>query len=167
MAKGDDIEERLIGYAVRIVNVCSNLPKNQVGRHLADQLLRSGTAPAALYAEARTAESQKDFIHKLRIALKEANESRVWLIIVMKCDLIPASRLNEPFGRMQRHLPHPELKHTHSPIQRPSESLITAHQPSTINHQPQPSTINHQPSTINHQPSTIPLRDPPIQDNPS
>lgn len=68
MAKGDDIEERLIDFAVRVVNVSANMPGTQAGNHIAGQLLRSGTAPAAHYAEARGAESTIDFIHKLRIA---------------------------------------------------------------------------------------------------
>ncbi|MBS1250128.1 MAG: hypothetical protein MAG431_01718 [Chloroflexi bacterium] len=63
MAKGDDIEERLISFAVRTIKLCGHLPKSQAGGHLADQLLRSGTAPAAHYAEARGAESKKDFVH--------------------------------------------------------------------------------------------------------
>jgi four helix bundle protein len=95
LAKGDDIEERLIDFAVRIINLCSNLPKTQAGKHLAGQLLRSGTAPAAHYAEARSAESSKDFIHKLKICLKELNESRVWLKIIAKSKLLPATRLQD------------------------------------------------------------------------
>src|SRR5262245_19870254 len=88
MAKGDDIEERLIGFAVRVIKLCAHLPQTQVGCHVADQLLRSGTAPAAHYAEARGAESNRDFTHKLKICLKELNESRVWLKIVIKSELL-------------------------------------------------------------------------------
>jgi len=77
MAKGDDIEERLIAFAVRMVKLCDYLPKTQAGGHIAGQLLRSGTAPAAHYAEARGAESTNDFVHKLKLCLKELNESRV------------------------------------------------------------------------------------------
>jgi len=53
MAKGDDIEERLIDFAVRIINLCPHLPKTSAGRHVAGQLIRSGKAPAPNYAEAR------------------------------------------------------------------------------------------------------------------
>ena len=95
MARGDDIEERLVDYAVRVVRVCTRLPKGAIGGHFADQLLRSGTAPAAHYAEGRTAESRKDFIHKLRLALKEANESRIWLRIIVKSDLIKGELLED------------------------------------------------------------------------
>jgi four helix bundle protein len=58
VAKGDDLEERLIRFAVRILKVCDTLPKTAAGKHLADQLLRSGTAPAPHYAEGRNAESK-------------------------------------------------------------------------------------------------------------
>ena len=95
MAKGEDIERRLIAYAVRVVHVCGALPRSPVSRHLIDQLVRSGTAPAALYAEARTAESRRDFIHKMRIALKEMNESRIWLTIIVQSELLAESRLTD------------------------------------------------------------------------
>ena len=71
MAKGDDIQERLINLAVIIMRICDQLPDTSAGRHIANQLLRSGTAPAAHYAEARGAESTRDFIHKLKICSKE------------------------------------------------------------------------------------------------
>ncbi len=93
MAKGDDIEERLIDFAVRIIKLCDNLPKTRAGNHTAGQLLRSGTAPAALYAEARGGESTKDFIHKLKLCLKELNESRVWLKIITKSEILPQAKL--------------------------------------------------------------------------
>lgn len=88
LVKGDDIEERLITFAVEIVQLSRALPKDSAGKHMAKQVLRSGTAPAAHYAEARGAESTRDFIHKLRIALKELNESRVWLKIIVRSNLL-------------------------------------------------------------------------------
>ena len=93
MARGDDIEERLIDFAVRIIKVCNELPKTVAGKHVAGQLLRSGTSPAAHYAEARGAESTNDFIHKLKLCLKELNESRVWLIMIVRSEMLPAPRL--------------------------------------------------------------------------
>ena len=93
MAKGDDIEERLIKFAVRIVKLCDQLPRTQAGRHVAGQLLRSGTAPAAHYAEARGAESTNDFVHKLKICLKELNEARTWLKITAGSEMLPESKL--------------------------------------------------------------------------
>jgi four helix bundle protein len=88
MAKGDDIQERLIDFAVDIIEITSKLPKTAAGRHVAGQLLRSGTSPAPNYAEARGAESTKDFVHKLKIALKELNESNVWLEISKRSKML-------------------------------------------------------------------------------
>ena len=67
--------------------------KTPTGRHLSGQLVQSGTAPAAHYAEARGAESTRDFIHKLRICLKELNESRVWFKIIIRSDMQPEARM--------------------------------------------------------------------------
>lgn len=94
MAKGDDIETRLIDFAVRIIKLGNSLPKSRAGNHISGQILRSGTAPAALYAEARGAESTKDFVHKLKLGLKELNESRVWLKIINQSDLLPEAKLH-------------------------------------------------------------------------
>jgi four helix bundle protein len=99
MIKGDDIQERLIQFAARIIKLGDALPRTRAGRHIAGQLLRSGTAAAAHHTEARSAESQNDFIHKLKIAIKELNETEVWLRIVvaaeMKTDILIASLLDE------------------------------------------------------------------------
>ncbi len=88
MAKGDDIQERLIDFAVKIIQLIAKLPKSSAGKHIAGQILRSGTSPAPNYAEARSAESPKDFIHKLKIALKELNETTVWLQILTRSQML-------------------------------------------------------------------------------
>ena len=93
MAKGDDIQERLIKFAARIIKVCDSLPRTAAGRHVAGQLLRSGTAPAAHHGEARGAESPADFVHKLKIAVKELNESEVWLRIIIASNMLPRNQL--------------------------------------------------------------------------
>ncbi len=93
MSQADEIEERLIAFAVRIIALAGVLPKGPVGSHIAGQLLRSGTSPAPNYAEARGAESQADFIHKLKIASKELNETCVWLRMVEQAKLVPSGRL--------------------------------------------------------------------------
>jgi four helix bundle protein len=87
VAKGDDIQERLIQFAARIVKLCDDLPRTRAGQHIAGQLLRSGTAPAAHHAEARSAESQADFVHKLKIAVKELNESAVWMRVIVASEM--------------------------------------------------------------------------------
>jgi len=86
--KAQAIEERLIDFAVRITKLSSRLPKTQAGRHIAGQILRSGTSPAPNYAEARSAESRPDFVHKLGIVLKELNETLIWLKIILRSELI-------------------------------------------------------------------------------
>ena len=93
--KGADIEERLLEFAVRVGKAVDALPDTRLGRHIAGQLVRSGTSPAPNYAEAGAAESKKDFIHKLAIALKELRESSVWIRMIMKSELIPEQRLEQ------------------------------------------------------------------------
>ena len=93
MAKGDDNQERLINFAVAIIDLSSSLPKTQAGRHVSRQLLRSGTSPAPNYGEARRAESTKDFVHKLGCVLKELNESGIWLEIIKRSEMRPAKML--------------------------------------------------------------------------
>lgn len=93
MAKGDDLEGRLIDFAVRMVKLTEALPQRLAGMHVARQLLRSGTAPAAHYAEARNAESPNDFVHKSRIAAKEMNETRIWLVIVTRSEMVPKTKM--------------------------------------------------------------------------
>ena len=87
--KGDDIARRLIAFAVKIGKLVDRFPDTRLGRHLAGQLVRCGTAPAFHYAEARSAESRKDFIHKLSICLKELEESDVCLQIIEASELLP------------------------------------------------------------------------------
>ena len=80
----DQLEERLIEFAARIVTFSTELGGTPAGKHIAMQILRSGTAPAPNYAEARGAESRADFVHKLGIVQKELNETSVWLRILLK-----------------------------------------------------------------------------------
>ncbi|MDX1926857.1 MAG: four helix bundle protein [Pirellulaceae bacterium] len=93
LRKGEDIEERLLDFAVRVGKSIDALPDTRLGRHIAGQLVRSGTSPAPNYAEACAAESKKDFIHKLAIVLKELRESSVWIRMIVKSELIPEQRL--------------------------------------------------------------------------
>jgi four helix bundle protein len=83
MAKGDDLEERFVKMASDVILLCKQMPKDDGGSHLAGQLVRSGTAPAPNYAEARGAESGRDFLHKLRIVQKELNETEIWLRVMI------------------------------------------------------------------------------------
>ncbi len=90
MAKGDDIQERLINFAVKIIKLCSKLPKIRAGNHVAGQLLRCGTSPSPNYGEGRGAESSRYFVHKLGIVLKELNESKIWLEIIKRSKMLPS-----------------------------------------------------------------------------
>jgi len=89
--QSDLLEERLIEFAAAIINFSAKIPKTAEGRHIALQMVRSATAAAANYGEARAAESRADFIHKLRIVEKELNESAVWLRIISKISLVSAT----------------------------------------------------------------------------
>jgi four helix bundle protein len=93
MAKGDDIQERLIDFAVDIIKFCSEFSQGPIPRHITSQLLRCGTAPAPNYGEARGAESINDFVHKLGITLKELNESGIWLEIIRRGEMMPLNRI--------------------------------------------------------------------------
>jgi four helix bundle protein len=62
-----DLEERLINFAVLIIDIAETMPDSKAGNHLAGQLLRSGTSPALNYGEAQSGESIRDFIHKIKI----------------------------------------------------------------------------------------------------
>ena len=88
MIKGQDIEDRLVSFAVRVMKLSDTLMGGFAQNHIAKQLVRSGTAPATIYAEARNAESDKDFIHKKKIGLKELNESHIWLRILIESELV-------------------------------------------------------------------------------
>ena len=70
-----DLEERLINFGVAMIKTAEKLPKSFAGNHLAGQLVRSGTSPALNYGEAISAESRNDFIHKMKVALKELRET--------------------------------------------------------------------------------------------
>ena len=77
-----DLEKRLIDFAVRIIDLVETLANTRAGNHIAGQLVRSGTSPAPNYGEAQSAESRNDFIHKIKIVLKELRETKIWLQII-------------------------------------------------------------------------------------
>ncbi len=93
MAKGDNLQERLIEFAVRIIRLCEAMPKTVAGKHLSGQLVRSGTSPAFNYGEARAAESKRDFVHKMRVVHKELNESNINLQIILRSQILPEDKL--------------------------------------------------------------------------
>lgn len=83
-----DLEERLIDFAVQIIEISDSLNNSKAGNHIGGQIVRSGTSPALHYGEAQSAESRNDFIHKLKILLKELRETLVALKIIRRVSLI-------------------------------------------------------------------------------
>ena len=79
-----DLEERLLGFASAIIDLSEKLPDSRAGNHVAGQILRSGTSPYPNHGEAEDAESRDDFIHKLKICLKELRETRRWARLIKR-----------------------------------------------------------------------------------
>ena len=89
-----NLEDRVVKFASRCIKVCIALLAKRIGSSsLADQIFRSATSIAANYAEASESESRKDFIHKIKIAMKELSETRVWLKIIGESEYIEKSKL--------------------------------------------------------------------------
>ena len=90
---GVELSERLWDFAARVGKVVDALPDTRLGRHVANQLVRSGTSAPPNYDEGCAGESRADFVHKLNIALKELRESRGWLRFVIKANLLKPVRV--------------------------------------------------------------------------
>jgi len=95
-ARQYDLQDRLVDFAVRIIKLSEALPDTKAGKHVSTQILRSGTAPAPNYGEAQSAESRADFIHKLKVALKELRETEIWLKIIARAEMVNPTSLMEP-----------------------------------------------------------------------
>jgi four helix bundle protein len=92
--KNEELADRLLAFAVKTIKIVSDLPQDAVGKHVSLQLVKCGTSPGANYEEARGAESARDFVHKLRIALKEFKESRFWLKVIKEVPLMDRERVD-------------------------------------------------------------------------
>ena len=79
-----DLEARLLEFASAIIDLSEQLPPTRAGNHVAGQILRSGTSPYPNHGEAEDAESRADFIHKLKICLKELRETRRWARLIQR-----------------------------------------------------------------------------------
>ncbi len=77
-----DLEERLVNFSVLIIEIVNDMPNSKAGNHLSGQLVRSGTSVALNYGEAQSGESRKDFIHKMKVVLKELRETFICLKII-------------------------------------------------------------------------------------
>jgi len=84
-----DLEDRLINFAVQICLLTHRFPSTPVAKHVSAQITRSGTSPFANYGEAQAAESRQDFVHKLKICLKELRETQAWLKFADRMNLCP------------------------------------------------------------------------------
>ena len=89
----NDLRERTTDFALRIVNMYSSLPKSTVAQTLGKQALRSGTSVGAQYREGQRAKSDADFINKLESVLQEADETAYWLELLVRAEIVPASKL--------------------------------------------------------------------------
>jgi four helix bundle protein len=85
--RAKELQDRVLVFSVEVGRLTTRLPRSPLGLHLSRQLLRCGTSPAPNYAEAQAAESKQDFIHKMRICLKELRETQVWLLMIGRLDL--------------------------------------------------------------------------------
>lgn len=92
-----DLEDRLVHFACLCLDICDLLPATKAGNNLEYQLAKSGTAPALLYGEAQAAESRNDFIHKMKMALKELRESRINLRIITEKPVVMNENINLAF----------------------------------------------------------------------
>lgn len=86
--KGDELADRLLDFAMRIIEVSARQTKNPAGCHIASQIVGAGTSVGAHYEEARGRESKADFVHKLGVALKECRETRYWLKVIHRAKLL-------------------------------------------------------------------------------
>ena len=91
-----DLEERLVRFSVLVIEISKEISKSHTGSHLSDQLIRSGTSVSLNYGEAQSRESRKDFIHKMKIVLKELRESHICLKIIQQVKLLKSEdEINE------------------------------------------------------------------------
>ena len=91
----EKLSKRLLDFTVCVIKQVNTLPRTTVGRHVAGQLLRSGTSAGANYEECCAAESRLDFVHKMKIVLKELRESRFWLRLIERVQLISKSECHD------------------------------------------------------------------------
>jgi four helix bundle protein len=93
-----DLEDRLVAFTCRMIDVVEALPNTRAGNYIAGQLIKSCHSPTFNYGEAQAAESNDDFVHKLKVCLKELKECRTALKVITKKEMIkPIERLQDVF----------------------------------------------------------------------
>ena len=88
-----DLEDRLLDLSARIIRLVDALPNTRAANHISGQLLRCGTSPYGNHGEVEAAESRKDFVHKLKVCLKELKETRRWLRLIAKSAMLPGPKI--------------------------------------------------------------------------
>ena len=96
-----DLEDRLLDFSARIIRLVDALPNTRAANHVAGQLLRCGTSPYGNHGEVEAAESRRDFVHKLRICLKELKKTRRWLRLLQKASLVPEKKMGAILGETE------------------------------------------------------------------
>ena len=96
-----DLEDRLLQFSVRIIRLVDALPDTRAGNHVAGQLLRCGTSPYGNHGEVEAAESRRDFVHKLKICLKELKETRRWLRLVARAEMVASPKIGPILGETE------------------------------------------------------------------
>jgi four helix bundle protein len=89
-----DLEDRLLEFSARIIRLVDGLPNTRAANHIAGQLLRCGTSPYGNHGEVEAAESRKDFVHKLKVCLKELKETRRWLRQIARSSMLPETKIH-------------------------------------------------------------------------
>ena len=93
--RGDELSERLLSFVIRVIKIVDALPRTVAGRHIGNQLLSAGTSCGANYEEGCGAESRPDFIHKMSVVLKELKETRFWLRVLYRTEMLTPN-ITEP-----------------------------------------------------------------------
>jgi len=96
-----DLEDRLVEYTCRMIDVVEALPNTRTGNYIASQLIKSCHSPTFNYGEVQASESRQDFIHKLSIVLKELKECRTALKIIQKKELIKPTKLTNIYNETE------------------------------------------------------------------
>src|SRR5512147_1499838 len=100
--KGAQLSERLLDFAATLIKITDALPNTVAGRHVGGQLVRAGTSAGSNYEEACGAESRSDFAHKMSIVLKELKESRYWLRLIQRTQMLTAKYTDSALGECEQ-----------------------------------------------------------------
>ena len=101
-AKTNQLSDRLLDFAIEVIKITDALPNTVAGRHVGGQLVRAGTSCGSNYEEACGAESRSDFVHKMSIVLKELKESRFWLRLISRIEMLPSNRIEPVLNECQQ-----------------------------------------------------------------